>query len=93
MDEDIRCRVRIQGRVQGVCYRWETRQEAERLGVRGWVRNCFDGSVEGVFEGRREAVEALIAWCHRGPAMARATTVQVEREPYREEFEDFGIRR
>ncbi len=93
MSEKIRCRVRIHGRVQGVAYRWEARCEAERLGVAGYVRNRSDGSVEGVFEGNREAVETLIAWCRRGPAFAGVASVQAEAQPYRGEFQGFGIRR
>jgi len=44
-----RVRVRILGRVQGVFFRYNTRKIAERLGIKGWVRNCKDGSVEAVF--------------------------------------------
>jgi acylphosphatase len=48
--------------------------------VAGWVRNNPDGTVEAVFEGAPEAVEALIAWCHHGPAGARVDDVSVELE-------------
>ena len=93
MIEKTRCRVRIQGRVQGVAYRWEALREAERLGVEGWMRNRSDGSVEGVFEGDRGSVEALIAWCRSGPALAGVTSLEVENQSYRGEFQDFQIRR
>ncbi len=93
MSEEIRCRGRIQGRGLGGAYRWETLREARRLGVQGWVRNRSDGSVEGVLEGERSAVEALIAWCRRGPALARVTGVQVDPEPFGGEFAGFDIRR
>ena len=62
--------VRVTGRVQGVSFRWYAAQEAERAGVRGWVRNEPDGSVAGHFEGSADAVDALVAWCHRGPSAA-----------------------
>jgi acylphosphatase len=68
----------IRGRVQGVSFRWYTREEAERLGVAGWVRNRPDGSVELWAEGAREAVEALLAWCHRGPPAARVSGVETD---------------
>jgi len=69
-------RVRVTGRVQGVAFRWHARE----LGVVGWVQNLEDGSVEAHVEGAREAVEALIAWLHEGPALSRVervTTVAV----------------
>ncbi len=70
----------VQGRVQGVYFRQSTQVEAERLGVRGWVRNRRDGSVEVVVEGEPAAVDALVAWCHQGPPMARVDAVELTRE-------------
>ncbi len=67
----------ITGRVQGVGYRWSCAAEAERLGVYGWVRNRVDGTVEGHFEGDAASVEALMAWCRRGPRSARVDRVVV----------------
>jgi acylphosphatase len=72
----------VRGRVQGVAFRDGTLREAERLGVRGWVRNLGDGTVEVHAEGDREAVEALLAWCREGPPAARVEGVDVrEAEP------------
>ncbi|HQS81080.1 MAG TPA: acylphosphatase [Thiobacillus sp.] len=65
----------IQGRVQGVWFRESMRREAERLGVTGWVRNTPDGAVEAVAQGPDEAVDALIAWAHVGPPMARVQRI------------------
>jgi acylphosphatase len=69
--------VRITGMVQGVSFRYYTRQQADRLGVTGWVRNEPDGSVAGHFEGAADAVDALVAWCRRGPAQAEVEAVAV----------------
>src|SRR4051812_8254604 len=62
--------VKVTGRVQGVAFRWYAVQEAERLGVRGWVRNEPDESVAAHLEGEDDAVEAMLAWCRRGPSAA-----------------------
>jgi len=72
-----RARIRVTGVVQGVFYRQATAQEANRLGVSGTVRNLADGAVEVEAEGERRAVEALVAWCRRGPPAARVEDVEV----------------
>ncbi len=73
-----RVRLRVRGRVQGVWYRASTRAKAEELGLRGWVRNRRDGSVEAEAEGPDAAVDALVAWCGEGPPLAEVTSVEVE---------------
>ena len=80
MDGRERVRVRISGRVQGVGFRWATLQRAQSRDVAGWVRNNADGSVEAAFEGEPDAVDALVAWCRRGPSGARVDDVTVEQE-------------
>ena len=65
----------VSGKVQGVFYRQSTLEEATRLGLAGWVRNLPDGRVEAVAEGPREALDALLAWCRRGPPAAHVTDV------------------
>jgi acylphosphatase len=72
------CRVRIHGRVQGVFFRNWAMERARSLGVRGWVRNRLDGSVELVAFGEDEAVEALTAACRTGPPAARVDRIEVE---------------
>ncbi len=71
----------MQGRVQGVSFRWTCKQEADRLAVVGWVRNRPDGTVEVVAEGDEAAVDELIAWCRRGPRHALVSDVRVSVEP------------
>jgi acylphosphatase len=69
--------VKVTGRVQGVAFRWYAVQEAERLGVRGWVRNEPDESVAAHLEGDDEAVDAMVAWCRSGPSYASVRDVAV----------------
>jgi len=88
----IRVHVFVSGRVQGVFFRSETRDEARKHGVTGWVRNTPDGKVEAVFEGEERDVRALIEFCERGPPGAGVTSVDVVMENYTSEFEDFEIR-
>ena len=76
MDE-TRLRLGIRGRVQGVGYRWAMVAQARRLGIRGWVRNRRDGSVEATVAGLPEAVEQIVAWARRGPASAVVAAVDV----------------
>jgi acylphosphatase len=75
-----RAHVTISGRVQGVGFRYSALQRARSRNVAGWVRNNADGTVEAVFEGKPDAVEALVTWCRRGPAGARVDDVRVDLE-------------
>jgi acylphosphatase len=72
------CRVRIHGRVQGVFFRNWAMERARALGVRGWVRNRRDGSVELIAYGEDEAVETLVADCRIGPPAATVERIEVE---------------
>lgn len=68
----------ITGRVQGVWYRASMAQEAQRLGVTGWVRNRSDGSVEAMVAGTAEQVAAIMNWARHGPPAAQVEHVAVE---------------
>ena len=81
MAEAARARILVSGIVQGVAFRFSTAAEAGRLGLAGWVRNLPDGRVEALAEGPRQRVEALAAWCWRGPPAARVSKVEVTWEP------------
>ncbi len=67
----------IFGQVQGVGFRYQLCEQAQRLGVTGWVRNRRGGSVEAMIEGTPEAVDALLAWTRLGPPAARVERVDV----------------
>jgi len=71
-------RLLIRGQVQGVGFRDALRQQAERLGVTGWVRNRADGNVEALAQGSAAALDALLAWARSGPPAARVRQVECE---------------
>ena len=77
---EVRKHLRIHGHVQGVSFRYYALQRAAALGLRGWVRNCPDGSVEAVVEGDADAVRAFIGWAQHGPSAAEVQAVQIEDE-------------
>jgi acylphosphatase len=65
----------IKGRVQGVGFRWTAAAEAERLGLKGWVRNTINGNVEVWAEGTQENTAAFLSWLRHGPPRARVSEV------------------
>ncbi len=69
MSGEKRIRLLISGRVQGVCFRAYARDEARRLGLKGWVRNLPDGRVEALAQGDPAKLGTFEAWCHRDPRM------------------------
>ncbi len=83
---------RVKGRVQGVFFRASTRDQAQRLGLRGYVRNLPGGDVEVVAWGEREDLHKLAAWLWKGPPSARVTDVASEPLQGHDEFEDFVVR-
>lgn len=85
----VRAHLIIEGRVQGVSYRASTVEAARVHGVSGWVRNNPNGAVEAVLEGDEDNVNRLIEWCRTGPPMARVEKINLNWEPYRDEFDDF----
>lgn len=89
--EKVRAHVIIEGRVQGVFFRAYTQDQARLRKVTGWVKNRYDGKVEAVFEGERNAVQALIDWCRIGPPHASVKTVEITWEDYKGEFSLFSI--
>jgi acylphosphatase len=89
--EKVRAHVFIEGQVQGVFFRANTREEANLLGLTGWVRNCWDGRVEAVFEGEREKVERVISWCKKGPPGAMVRDVEINWEQATGEYDTFSI--
>lgn len=79
----------VSGRVQGVCFRASTQEQARRLGLLGYVRNLDDGRVEVLAAGTDEALDALAQWLQQGPPLSRvdgvdrqAAVVSVDADPF-----------
>ena len=83
----------VQGRVQGVGFRYSTRLEAIQLGLTGYVRNLSDGTVEIVAEGVSPAMNQLLEWVKQGPPAALVKQVDIAYRPANGEFSDFTIQR
>ena len=86
----ISCRCIVEGRVQGVGFRYFTQRNARQMGVRGWVRNLVGGDVEIRVEGGREAVRGFLDRIRQGPAYGRVENLRVEETPA-EGFDGFSI--
>jgi len=88
---NVKAHVVVTGRVQGVYFRGNTRREAQKHDVNGWVQNLPDGRVEAVFEGNKEDVNKLIDIVKKGPSHAKVTNLEIEWQEYKDEFKDFQI--
>ena len=82
---------RVNGKVQGVGFRYSAIREAERLGINGWVRNAANGDVEVWAEGPPQRLEQFLKWLHRGTQFSRVDSVEMQdREP--QGYRDFGVK-
>ncbi len=88
----MRLRIIVRGRVQGVGYRFFTQRTALELGIKGYVRNLPDGTVEVVAEGSPGAMEKFIQELREGPPLAIVEDMEVQEIPPDEEFETFEVR-
>jgi acylphosphatase len=88
----IRVHVIVGGKVQGVYFRALTKRKADSLNVKGFVRNLPSDGVEAVFEGEENDVEALVEFCHKGPANAVVKSVNVIGEKFIGKFFGFEIK-
>jgi len=91
MSDKIRSHVVIAGKVQGVCFRMETKRVAESYNVSGWVRNNRNGTVEAIFEGEKGDVASVIEWCKKGPSHSKVSRVDIAEENYTGDFCGFDI--
>jgi acylphosphatase len=87
----IQKKLKIFGRVQGVFFRANTQKQAKLLGLKGWVKNCSDGTVEALLEGTPEQVIRMIEWCHKGPTLSCVNLVHTDDMEIVSGFSDFSI--
>jgi acylphosphatase len=90
--EQVRAKVLLDGRVQGVGLRYYTQQKATELGLTGFIRNLTDGRVEVVFEGPADKVEELLTWFQTGSPQARVDTIALRYEQPEGRFKSFIVR-
>lgn len=84
--------ITVTGKVQGVFFRAEAKERADNLGVKGWVKNSPDGSIEIHAEGSPDALMEFEQWCTHGPEMARVDAIQSQEVP-EEGFDTFEVAR
>lgn len=91
MSEKVGIHVLIEGRVQGVGFRFYSKEQALKLGLTGWVRNTFDGNVEAYAEGLKDDLEIWITHLQRGPRSAFVTNIKKEWSTAQGKFRNFQV--
>ena len=84
--------IKIHGKVQGVGYRFFATRVARRLGLKGWIRNLRDGTVDAIVEGEPEAIDEWLEEIREGPRYAEVTKIDQEKKTYLGKFGDFDVR-
>ena len=90
MESELRLDLVIEGRVQGVGYRYSAKMKAESLGIRGTVQNLLDGSVFITAQGEKDAMENFVRWCYKGPPGAMVRNIE-KVQGKTEEFSEFRV--
>lgn len=87
-----RVKIKVFGEVQGVFFRYSAKEKANQLGLKGWVENAKDGTVEIMAEGKEENLKKYIDWCYLGPPMAKVEKIEMEWQEATGEFKTFEIK-
>ncbi len=93
MQNEVGVHIIVTGKVQGVGYRAFVQLHAANLGLRGWVRNCPDGTVESEADGEKAVLESFIEQLRQGPLFSRVETIQVDWTEANRQTEGFKILR
>ena len=91
MVDKARAQITINGQVQGVFFRLRAQEEAQKLGLTGWVKNNADGSVLALVEGKKDVIAQFIIWCQQGPKQSQVSGTEIAWQPFTGEFKDFNI--
>lgn len=81
----------ISGKVQGVNFRYFTKQKADSLNIQGWIKNLFDNRVEVMAVGQKDNLYQFIEWCKQGPPSAHVTDVELKSQDVTDKYSDFTI--
>lgn len=90
-DKKTSVRLLVNGKVQGVYFRFNMQQVAKKNSVFGWVRNLADGRVEALLEGNKNDVDKVIEWSKKGPENSRVDDLKIDYLQYKGKFVDFAI--
>ncbi len=90
-ESKLRLHAIVEGHVQGVGFRYYVSEQAQRIGLTGWVRNLYDGQVEVTAEGPKPGLEELVRYLQRGPSGAYVSNVTQEWSVARGEFRRFSV--
>ena len=82
----------ISGHVQGIWFRVNTEERANKLNIKGWIRNNPDGTVEAIFEGEESKLKEVLGFCKHGPEAARVDKIEEEWSNCRSKFKEFEIK-
>ena len=82
--------LKIYGRVQGVGFRYSAQKKAIELGIKGFVKNQFDGSVYAEVEAEEDILNEFVLWCRKGPSWSRVEKIETEESPILN-YKDFKI--
>lgn len=81
----------VNGRVQGVNFRWFTKNIAQKLKIKGWVKNLFDGRVEIIAQGDDMNIYNFIKYVEKGPVLARVSNICVKEVKCKDKLKNFSI--
>ena len=89
---EARAKITVNGRVQGVFFRYNAKKQAIINNLKGHVKNMPNGSVDIIIEGEKYKIDNFIAWCHEGSASSQVDSVSVEWQDFKNEFTIFDVR-
>ncbi|PRX29791.1 acylphosphatase [Orenia metallireducens] len=92
MESKVRKHLYISGHVQGVGFRWYTNQQANNLGITGWVKNLNDGRVEAVLVGDKLKVNKMIDLIKQGSPLSEVEDLEIIDEEFQDEFSKFKVK-